>query len=258
MKKNKNKQEKNQSPKESAFLYGKHVVKSLLRENKEIKMIYLQENQNPHQIEDIMTLVKQHHIPYEEVTKSYLDRLTENARHQGIVAETPAFEYASLDDCFQLAEKRQEDPFFVILDGIEDPHNLGSILRTAAAVGVHGVIIPKHRAVGVTGVVAKISTGAVDHVPIVRVTNITQTIESLKKRHIWVFATDMAGEDMRQWNSQGPIAIVIGNEGKGVSERVKGACDGIVTIPMTSKVQSLNASVAAAVLMYEVARNRLS
>ena len=170
----------------------------------------------------------------------------------------PPFDYQTIEDCLALAESKDQPPFLLILDGIEDPHNLGSILRTADAFGVHGIIIPKRRAVGLTGIVAKTSTGAIEHVPVVRVANIAQTIELLQNQGIWVFATDMAGEDVRQWNSQGPLAIVIGNEGQGVSPLVKQKADGIVTIPMVGHVQSLNASVAAGVLVYEVARHRMN
>lgn len=205
-----------------------------------------------------MNLIRQENLVSQSVPKSKLDDLTNGANHQGIVLTIPPFEYAELEDAFQLAQSRNEDPFFIILDGIEDPHNLGSILRTADATGVHGVIIPKRRAVGLTGVVAKTSTGAIEHVPVIRVTNLAQTITQLKERSVWVFATDMAGEDMRRWNSKGALAIVIGNEGQGVSELVSKSADGTITIPMVGHVQSLNASVAAGVLMYEVARQRIA
>ena len=172
------------------------------------------------------------------------------------MASIAAYEYADLEDVFKKAEEKGEDPFIVILDGVEDPHNLGSILRTADATGVHGIIIPKRRSASLTATVAKASTGAIEHVPVVRVTNLTQTIEQLKARGVWVFGTDMNGTDYRKWNTSGPLAIVMGNEGKGVSRIVKESVDEMVTIPMVGHVQSLNASVASALMMYEVFRNR--
>lgn len=242
---------------ESELFYGKHVVFNIFNEKKEVNKLFIQKGVSGKQITDILELVKQQGVLYQEVPKSKLDELTDGALHQGVVVTTPPVAYQTLDDCFALAESREEPPFFLVLDGIEDPHNLGSILRTADAVGVHGVIIPKRRAVGLTGVVAKTSTGAIDHIPVVRVPNIVQAIEQLKERGVWVFATAMAGEDMRQWNSSGSVALVIGNEGQGVSPLVQATADATVTIPMVGHVQSLNASVAAAVMMYEVARDRI-
>ena len=172
------------------------------------------------------------------------------------MASIAAYEYADLEDVFKKAEEKGEDLFIVILDGVEDPHNLGSILRTADATGVHGIIIPKRRSASLTATVAKASTGAIEHVPVVRVTNLTQTIEQLKAHGVWVFGTDMNGTDYRKWNTSGPLAIVMGNEGKGVSRIVKESVDEMVTIPMVGHVQSLNASVASALMMYEVFRNR--
>lgn len=239
------------------MLYGKHTVLSYLQEQQQVNKVFIQKGSAETIGQPIMKALKAQSIIWQEVPKAKLDEMTDNANHQGIVLMRPAFDYKTLDDCFQLAQSKNEAPFLLILDGIEDPHNLGSILRTADAVGVHGVIIPKRRAVGLTSVVAKTSTGAIEHVPVVRVTNLTQTIEQLKERGVWVFATDMAGEDMRTWNTEGAIAIVIGNEGQGVSPLIKSVVDGIVTIPMNGHVQSLNASVATGILLYEVARKRL-
>ena len=202
-------------------------------------------------------MVKKRHIVISEVPKTKLDELTSNGNHQGVAVSVPPVAYQTLDDCFTLVKERGEEPFFLILDGIEDPHNLRSIIRTADAVGVHAIIIPKRRAVGLTNVVAKTSTGAIEHVPVVRVTNLSQTMDQLKEKGLWIFATAMDGEDMRDWNSQGPIALIIGNEGQGVSEKLLKNADGTVTIPMVGHVQSLNASVATAVLAYEVARHRI-
>jgi RNA methyltransferase, trmH family, group 3 len=238
--------------------FGKHAVMETLKKNKGINKLFYQKGLADSKISSIIELVKNHGGIFQEVPKSKLDELTQGANHQGLVLTVPPFDYQTIEDCLALAESKGQPPFLLILDGIEDPHNLGSILRTADAFGVHGIIIPKRRAVGLTGIVAKTSTGAIEHVPVVRVANIAQTIELLQNQGIWVFATDMAGEDVRQWNSQGPLAIVIGNEGQGVSPLVKQKADGIVTIPMVGHVQSLNASVAAGVLVYEVARHRMN
>ena len=255
--KNNHEQDIDDKEQENEFFYGKHVVFNIFNEKKQVNKLFIQKGVSVQQITDILALVKQQGVVYQEVPKSKLDELTNGGNHQGVVVTTPAFNYQSLEDIFALAEERNEAPFILVLDGIEDPHNLGSILRTADATGAHGVIIPKRRAVGLTGIVAKTSTGAIEHIPVVRVTNIAQAVEHLKEKGVWVFATAMNGEDMRSWNSQGAIALVIGNEGHGVSQLVEEKADGTITIPMVGHVQSLNASVAAAVLMYEVARNRI-
>lgn len=253
-KKQQNPPEKEQ---DTQILYGKHMIMTLLQEEKQINKILLQKGLSISNIKGILKMASEQGVIYQEVPKSKLDELTSGQNHQGIVATLPAYDYKQLEDALALAKERSEDPFLLILDEIEDPHNLGSILRTADATGVHGVIIPKRRSVGLTGVVAKTSTGAIEHVPVIRVTNLSQMIQSLKNLGIWVFATDMNGEDMRNWNASGPIALVIGNEGKGVSQNIKKISDGVVTIPMVGHVQSLNASVAASILMYEVARSRI-
>ena len=240
------------------IFYGRHVVFNIFNERKQVNRLYLQNGISGGQIQAILKKVKEQGVVVQEVPKSKLDELTQGANHQGVAVTLPAYGYQTLDDCFQLAKDRDEEPFFIVLDGIEDPHNLGSILRTADAAGVHGVIIPKRRAVGLTGIVAKTSAGAIEHVPVVRVTNITQTIQQLQQQGVWVFASGMHGEDMRSWNTQGAIALVIGNEGMGVSPLVEETSDGTVAIPMTGQIESLNASVAAAILMYEVARHRLN
>ncbi len=247
--------QKNNDPVE--IIYGKHAVLELLRNDGTINKFYLQNGLKSDKIKDILYMVKKRNIVISEVPKEKLDKLTNNGNHQGVALSVPPIPYQTLEDCFALAQQRNEDPFFLILDGIEDPHNLGSIIRTADATGVHGIIIPKRRAVGLTNVVAKTSTGAIEHVPVVRVTNLSQTISQLKEKGLWIFATAMDGEDMRDWNSKGPIALIIGNEGQGVSDNLLKNADGIVTIPMVGHVQSLNASVATAVLAYEVARHRI-
>lgn len=194
--------------------------------------------------------------PFLGLQKKSLSEMTEGAVHQGFVLRVSEFAYSELDHI--LAKTRQEEnPLLLILDGLTDPHNLGSILRTADATNVSGVIIPKHRAVGVTPVVAKTATGAIEHVPIARVTNLSQTLEKLKDEGFWTFGTDMNGTPCHKWNTKGRIALIIGNEGKGISSNIKKQVDEMITIPMNGHVQSLNASVAAAILMYEVFRNRL-
>lgn len=242
---------------ENELIFGRHPVLQLLEEKAQINKLFLQKGLAGKIITDILELVKQQGIVYQEVPKAKLDELTDNGNHQGVVVTVPPFAYSEIDDAFNLASQRKEDPFLLILDGIEDPHNFGSIIRTAAAAGVHGIIIPKRRAVGITGTVSKTSVGTVEQIPIIRVTNLAQVIRSLQERGIWVFATDMKGEDMRQWNSQGAVAIVIGNEGRGVSTNITNIADGTITIPMAGDVESLNASVAAAILIYEVARHRI-
>ncbi len=238
------------------FVIGKHAVLETLKSDRDINKLFLQDGIGGDKIGDILELAKERKIQIQTVPKSKLDLLSDNGVHQGIMLATAAFQYATIDDLFEIAEEKKEDPFFLILDGIEDPHNLGSILRTADASGVHGVIIPKRRAVGLTGTVAKTSTGAIEHVPVVRVTNLSRTIAELKERGVWVFASDMEGQAYNEWDAKLPVAVVIGNEGKGVTRLVKDSADGIINIPMKGHVQSLNASVAASLLMYEVYRKR--
>lgn len=238
------------------FVYGKHAVLSTLENSKKINKLFVQEGLSGREVTHILELAKEKTIHIQQVPKQKLNELTNYAVHQGLVLSVAAFEYANLEDLFELAEKKEEPPFFIILDGLEDPFNLGSILRTADATGVHGIILPKHRSAMLTSTVAKASTGAIEHVPVVRVTNIVQTIEKLKEKGLWIFGTDMKGTDYRSWKAEGPIALVIGNEGKGISRLVKESVDEMLTIPMKGHVQSLNAGVASAVLMYEVLRQR--
>lgn len=239
------------------FVIGRIAVIEVLKGKRDINKVFLQEKLSGDKISEIIALAKRKGIQVQEVPKSKLDIISNQGVHQGVIASISAYNYASVEDLFEVAKKRNEAPFFVILDGIEDPHNLGSIIRTADATGVHGVIIAKRRAVGLTSVVAKTSTGAIEHVKVVRVTNIAQTIAQLKKQGVWVFATDMKGTNYTQWQTNGALAVVIGNEGQGVSRLVKESCDELITIPMVGHVQSLNASVAAGLLMYEVYRNRM-
>ena len=238
------------------FVFGRHAVVEALQTPDRVNRVFIQEGTSGRDAAKVIEPAREKGIQVQTVPKTKIEDLVGNAVHQGLVASIAAYEYADLEDVFKKAEEKGEDPFIVILDGVEDPHNLGSILRTADATGVHGIIIPKRRSASLTATVAKASTGAIEHVPVVRVTNLTQTIEQLKARGIWVFGTDMNGTDYRKWNTSGPLAIVMGNEGKGVSRIVKESVDEMVTIPMVGHVQSLNASVASALMMYEVFRNR--
>ncbi|GMA70137.1 23S rRNA (guanosine(2251)-2'-O)-methyltransferase RlmB [Leuconostoc litchii] len=239
-------------PSETAeFIYGHHASVESLKSEQEINKVWIQSGLQDKIRNEITQLAKKKRLVIQQAPKAKLDELTDGGNHQGIVLSVAAFEYATIDDLFDSADKKGEDPFFVILDGIEDPHNLGSILRTADAAGVHGIIIPKRRAVQLTATVAKTSTGAIEHVPVARVTNLANLVDELKKRNVWIFGTDMAGEDYRRWNAKGAVAIIIGNEGKGISPLLKKKVDGMVTIPMVGHVQSLNASVAASLLIYQ-------
>lgn len=233
------------------FVYGHHASVESLRSTQEINKVWLQTGLQDKIRNEITQLAKKKKLVIQQAPKSKLDELTDGGNHQGVVLSVAAFEYASIDDLFEQADKKGEAPFFVILDGIEDPHNLGSILRTADAAGVHGIIIPKRRAVQLTATVAKTSTGAIEHVPVARVTNLVNIVEELKKRNVWVFGTDMAGDDYRRWDANGAVALIIGNEGRGISPLLKKKVDGMVTIPMVGHVQSLNASVAASLLIYQ-------
>ena len=235
---------------------GRNPVIETLQSSRDINKLFLQEGLSGEKVDRALSLAKKRKIPFSFVPKSKLDQLVVGGNHQGMVVSAAAVEYVELDDLFERAAQKKEAPFFLLLDGIEDPHNLGSIMRSADASGVHGIIIPKRRAVGLTAVVAKASAGAIEHVPVVRVTNMVQVIQELKDRGLWIFGTDMAGTDYREWEADMAVGLVIGNEGKGMSRLVKEQMDGIITIPMVGSIQSLNAGVAAGLLMYEVMRKR--
>lgn len=237
------------------IVYGVHAVVESLEANLGNKL-YLQEDLRGKNLERMKALAAEKKVSISWTSKKQLSAMTDGAVHQGFVLRVSAFAYTDLDELLMKAEQ-EDNPLLLILDGLTDPHNFGSILRTADATQVTGVIIPKHRAVGVTPVVSKTSTGAVAHVPIARVTNLSQTVEKLKAAGFWIFGTDMNGTPSYQWNTAGKLALIIGNEGKGISTHIKKQVDEMVTIPMKGHVQSLNASVAAAVLMYEVFRNKL-
>lgn len=239
------------------LIIGRNAVLEALRANREMNKIWISENARGSQMKELLDLAKRSGALIQFVPKQRLDTLAGTANHQGVVASVAAYQYAAIDDLFDVAESRNEPPFFLLLDEIVDPHNLGSIIRTADSAGVHGVIIPRRRSVGLTAAVAKASTGAIEYVPIVRVNNLAQTMELLKKRGIWFIGTDAKGnQDFREVDYTLPICIVIGSEGKGISRLIQQKCDFLVKLPMRGKVTSLNASVAAALFMYEAMRKR--
>lgn len=242
---------------EEEFIGGKHSILEAMKAGRTINKIWIAENAQKALTQPIVAEAKLHGIIVQFADKRKLDTMAEGLQHQGVVAQVAAYDYVEIDDILEAARERGEDPFILILDEIEDPHNLGSILRTADCTGVHGVIIPKRRSVGLTATVSKISAGAVEYVPVARVTNIAQTIDKLKECGVWVAGTDVsAADDVYRSNFAMPIALVIGNEAKGVGRLIKEKCDFLVKLPMQGKINSLNASVAAGVLMYEVVRQR--
>ncbi|MGQ7884338.1 23S rRNA (guanosine(2251)-2'-O)-methyltransferase RlmB [Paenibacillus sp. WC2504] len=239
------------------YIGGKHSVMEAIRAGRTINKIWIAENAQKQFAGPIVAEAKNLGILVQFTDKRKLDQMVEGLQHQGVIAQVAAYEYVEVEDILAKAKALGQDPFILILDEIEDPHNLGSILRTADCTGVHGVIIPKRRSVGLTATVSKTSAGAVEYVPVARVTNISQTIEQLKKQGVWVAGTDVtAAQDVYKANFSMPIALVIGNEGKGVGRLIKERCDFLVKLPMAGHVNSLNASVAAGVLMYEVVRQR--
>lgn len=237
------------------IVYGVHAVIESLEANTGNKL-YIQDDLRGKNVEKIKSLATEKKVSISWTPKKSLSDMTDGAVHQGFVLRVSEFAYADFSLILEKAEQ-EENPLILILDGLTDPHNFGSILRTADATQVAGIIIPKHRAVGVTPVVAKTSTGAIAHVPIARVTNLSQTLDKLKAAGFWIFGTDMDGTPSHQWNTAGKLALIIGNEGKGISVNIKKQVDEMITIPMKGHVQSLNASVAAAVLMYEVFRKKI-
>ena len=237
------------------FVFGRHAVTEALMNNRGNKL-FLQEDLSGAKITELKELAGEYSVPISWAPKVKLDKLSDRGVHQGAVLGITPFEYLTLADLISQTKEKTEAPVFLLLDGLEDPHNFGSILRTADATGVNGVIIPKHRAVGITSIVTKTSTGAVEHVPVARVTNLKDAVRTLKENQFWVYGTAMDGVDYRQWQVSGPIALIIGNEGRGMSPSLQKDVDQLLTIPMVGTVQSLNAGVAAGLLMYEVFRKR--
>lgn len=242
---------------EENTIIGRNAVLEAFRAGKTVDKLFVLDGCQDGPVKSILRESRKQSTLVKYVSKEKLDSLSEHGKHQGVVAITAACDYAEMEDLFAAAQAKDEDPFFILCDEIEDPHNLGAIIRTANLAGAHGVIIPKRRAVGLTGTVAKVSAGAVNYTPVVRVTNMARTIDELKERGMWFVCGDMDGELMYRQNLTGPIGLVIGNEGNGVSRLVREKCDYIASIPMKGDIDSLNASVAAGVLAFEIVRQRL-
>ena len=235
---------------------GRNAVIEAYRSGKPIEKLYIQDGCQDGPVMTIKREARKHETPIKYVERERLDQMSETGRHQGVIAVAGAYEYAELEDILKAAREKGEPPFLFLLDNIEDPHNLGAIIRTANLAGAHGGIIPKNRAVGLTATVARTSAGALNYTPVARVTNLSQTIEELKKEGIWFVCADMNGTRMYDLNLKGPIGLVIGSEGEGVGRLVRERCDMIASIPMKGEIDSLNASVAAGVLAYEIVRQR--
>lgn len=236
---------------------GRNAVLEAFRSGRVVDKLFVLERCEDGPVRTILREAKKHDTMVRFVKKERLDQMSETGKHQGVIAMTAAYDYAEVDDILNKAREKGEAPFVVLLDNIEGPHNLGAIIRTANLAGAHGVIIPKNRAVGLTATVARTSAGALNYTPVARVTNIARTIEELKKEGLWFVCADMGGTSMYQLDLKGPIGLVIGNEGEGVSRMVKEKCDFVASIPMKGDIDSLNASVAAGVLAYEIVRQRL-
>ena len=242
---------------EELTIEGRNAVMEAFRSGKTIDKLFVQEGLQDGPILSILREAKKHDTIINKVKKERLDQLSETGKHQGVIAYAAAYDYAEVEDIMQSAKDKGEDPFIFLLDNIEDPHNLGAMIRTAHLAGAHGVIIPKNRAVGLTATVARTSAGALNYLPVAKVTNLAKTIEDLKKEGLWFVCADMDGTIMYDLNLKGPIGLVIGSEGEGVGRLVKEKCDLIASIPMKGQIDSLNASVAAGVLAYEIVRQRL-
>ena len=256
-KKNNIKKEKNFEEAYRDQIEGRNSVLELLETGKDINKIFIANGEKHGSINKIISMAKERRVVTVEVDRAKLNQMAQSDNHQGVIAIVPPFDYCEVEDILNVADKKNEKPFILILDGIEDPHNLGSIIRTAETAGVHGVIIPKRRAATVNSTVYKVSAGAVEYMNIARVNNLNETIKYLKDNGIWVCGTDMeANNYYYNENFDGPIAIVIGSEGFGMSRLVKDNCDFLVKIPMKGKITSLNASVSAGIVMYEVVKQR--
>ena len=242
---------------EEFTIEGRNAVIEAYRAGRPIDKLFILDGCQDGPILTIKREAKAKQTPVKFVTKERLDQLSETGKHQGVIAYAAAYEYATVEEILDNARQKGEAPFLFLLDNIEDPHNLGAIIRTANLAGSHGVIVPKNRAAGLTAVVAKTSAGALNFTPVARVTNLAKTIEELKKEGIWFVCADMGGTTMYDLNLKGPIGLVIGNEGEGVGRLVKEKCDMVASIPMKGDIDSLNASVAAGVLAYEIVRQRL-
>ena len=237
---------------------GRNAVMEVLKGSRSVNRLLVANGSSEGSMREIIALAKEKGINIQFYDRSKLDAMAPGIRHQGVLAQVPPVQYAELEDILQIARDRNEPPFIVLLDELEDPHNLGAILRTADAAGVHGVLIPKHRSCPLSATVAKTSAGAVEHVPVARIGNMVQTIKKLKKEGLWVAAADMDGTDYYDTDLTGSLLLVIGSEGQGVGRLIKEQCDFVVRIPMVGKINSLNASVAGSILMYEAMKQRIS
>ena len=242
----------------SEQIEGRNAVLEAFRSGKCVDKLFILDGCQDGPVRTIAREARKKDTIINYVSKERLDQLSETRAHQGVIAQVAAYEYSTVEDILAKAEEKGEPPFLILLDNVEDPHNLGAIIRTANLAGAHGVIIPKRRAVGLTSTVAKTSAGAINYTPVAKVTNLVRTTEELKEKGIWFVCADMGGESMYRMNLTGPIGLVIGNEGEGVSRLVKEACDFTASIPMKGDIDSLNASVAAGVLAYEIVRQRLA
>ncbi|MBM6947557.1 23S rRNA (guanosine(2251)-2'-O)-methyltransferase RlmB [Mordavella massiliensis] len=236
---------------------GRNAVLEALRAGRPVDRLYVQDGCKDGPVQTIIREAGKHDTLIQFVARERLNQMSQTGHHQGVIAQAAAWEYAQVEDMLELARQKGEDPFLLLLDNVEDPHNLGAIIRTANLAGAHGVIIPKRRAVGLTATVARTSAGALSYTPVARVTNLVKTMQDLKEKGLWFVCADMGGKVMYDLNLTGPIGLVIGNEGEGVGRLVKENCDFTASIPMRGDIDSLNASVAAGVLSYEIVRQRL-
>lgn len=239
------------------IIEGRNPVVEALKNDVQIDKIFISKDIKDNAMSNLLSLAKENNVLVKYVDKATLSKMSENGRHQGIIAQAMEYEYKEIDDIFNNAKNKREKPLIIILDEITDVHNLGAIIRTAECLGAHGVIIPNRRAAGVNGVVAKTSAGAIEYIPIVRVTNINRTLEILKEKGLWIYGADMDGEKyIYEEKFDSPVGLVIGSEGKGISRLIKENCDAIIKIPMKGQINSLNASCAASIIIYEVIKQR--
>ncbi len=257
MDKRKNFRRESESEREPSYIVGRNAVLEALRSGRELDFVTVQKGELHGSINEILSLCKKNNVIVKEAEAGKLSDLSGGMAHQGVIAQPSAVTYVSVDDILKIAEDRDEKPFIIIADQIEDPHNLGAIIRTAEACGVHGVIIPKRRSVGANATVYKTSAGALSHMAVARVTNLTETIKDLKNKGVWIYGAEAKGECYCNVKFDGAVALVIGSEGRGISDLVLKQCDFVVSLFMKGKVNSLNASVAGGILMYEIARQRL-
>lgn len=242
----------------NTVIEGRNAVLEAFRSGQTVDKLFVQDGCKDGPVQTIIREARKHDTIIQFVSKERLNQLSVTGHHQGVIAHAAAYTYARVEDMLELAQSRGEDPFLILLDNVEDPHNLGAIIRTANLAGAHGVIIPKRRAVGLTATVTRTSAGALNYTPVAKVTNLVKTMQELKKKGLWFVCADMDGELMYRVNLKGPIGLVIGNEGEGVGRLVKENCDFTAAIPMRGDIDSLNASVAAGVLAYEIVRQRMS